>query len=167
MLTCSPSQSMPFCEMPIASVSPPPSTPRTCGNARPPSIAVDRTLSRSIAAVTRLSALVMNLPCSIALARRSIASSRVATSRSTTISSSALNREMPVFGLSRSCGSETFFAASSSAAKSMRPQLEQVTRCCARRTCCPWAIGTCMPHTAQQPLVMAEMTIWFFLYRRP
>ena len=68
---------------------------------------------------------------------------------------------MPVFGLSRSGASDVFTSVSS--VKRMRPQLEQVTRCCAMRTSWPCAIGTCMPQTAQQLFVIAEVTMWLFL----
>ena len=76
---------------------------------------------------------------------------------------SALKREMPVLWSSRSGFSATLTAASASDAKRMRPQLEHVTRCCARRTCWLCAIGTCIPQTEQHPLDIAAMTMWLFL----
>ena len=73
---------------------------------------------------------------------------------------------MPVFlSSSRSAIlSETLRAASASSANRILPQLEHVTRCCARRTCWLCAIGTCMPHAEQQPFDMAAKVTWLFLY---
>ena len=154
---------MPFFDTPIARVRPPPSTPRTCGKASPPPTAVDSTASRSIAPETRASAFAMNLFCSISEASSAIASCFVSALSEATTSSSALNREMPVFGSSRSGFSATLCASSAAVAKRMRPQLEHVTRCCASWTCWLCAIGTCMPQTAQQPFDIAAMTMWLFL----
>ena len=106
----------------------------------------------------------MNLFLSISVASSAIASAWVVALRQGIISSSALKREMPVFGSSPADGfSVTLRASSASAANRMRPQLEHVTRCCASLTCCPCAIGTCIPQTEQHEFVMAAMTMWLFL----
>ena len=74
---------------------------------------------------------------------------------------------MPVLrGSPRACGVAVERGASSSSLKSMRPHEEQVWIVLARRTCCTWEIGSLMPHTAQQPLTIGDMTMWSFLYRR-
>ena len=47
--------------------------------------------------------------------------------------------------------------------QSIRPQEEQVWIVFASRTCCTCEIGNFIPHTAQQPLDIGDITIWSFL----
>ena len=86
---------MPLRLTPNASESPPPSTPRTCGNARPRPTPVGNVASRAIADSTSLAASSTKCPAWSVPASSAIAPSGVVADSSGTISSGAEKRAMP------------------------------------------------------------------------